>query len=469
MRIVFNVISYVVPSVGIVLAFWATFQLDLPVPLALIFVSLAWVYCLVLVVLTVSTGRRDQQFEDVWLEIGIIESIDHSQDSIEIKPLVGNERQRFSASQGTVGQLIRNDSVIFAYVSVANPPLPHPNVGSSSAVSPYLKIICMAKVDTSTPDRIRILGSGELRREEPESTVRIAKHLLRKEDLYNQAMIAAFVPGAFTAVMIAIFGYLEWGWGWPGWVPFSALAVIWITLTFVAGYVQNKYGVSFWTAGETLVVEQHPLSSDDPGSGIAPASENYGQAVATDLRYRVSPNRVLLMIIISNGLYLFYWMYLTWKQYRDHTREEVYPVWHALTGLVPIYGLFRLHAHGRVYKELMTSGGGVTTIDPGWLVGVVVARMLLTAGIGPPGVSFDESSQFTPILITLLDVLAIAMLGAVLREIQGNLNSYWHYVSSGRLHSARTGMGEIVLAVIGVLLWFFYFSTLLGDFDRLGQ
>ena len=33
----------------------------------------------------------------------------------------------------------------------------------------------------------------------------------------------------------------------------------------------------------------------DPGSGIAPAFENYGQAIATDLRYRVSLNRVLLM------------------------------------------------------------------------------------------------------------------------------------------------------------------------------
>ena len=74
--------------------------------------------------------------------------------------------------------------------------------------------------------------------------------------------------------------------------------------------------------------------AQDHGSGIAPASTSERQVVTTELRYRVSPNRVLLMTIISFGLYLFYWFYLTWKQYRDHTREEAFPFWHTLTLLI---------------------------------------------------------------------------------------------------------------------------------------
>ena len=35
--------------------------------------------------------------------------------------------------------------------------------------------------------------------------------------------------------------------------------------------------------------------------------------------------------------YLFYWFYLTWRQYRDHTGDTAYPVWHALT-LAADYG-----------------------------------------------------------------------------------------------------------------------------------
>ena len=56
MRILFNVISFVVPPVGIALPLWATFQWDLPVPIALAFVALVWAYCLVLVTLAVAAG-----------------------------------------------------------------------------------------------------------------------------------------------------------------------------------------------------------------------------------------------------------------------------------------------------------------------------------------------------------------------------------------------------------------------------
>ena len=47
------------------------------------------------------------------------------------------------------------------------------------------------------------------------------------------------------------------------------------------------------------------------------------------LRYKLSPKRVVVMSILSFGIYLWYWFYMTWKQYRDHTGERAYPVWHA--------------------------------------------------------------------------------------------------------------------------------------------
>ena len=53
--------------------------------------------------------------------------------------------------------------------------------------------------------------------------------------------------------------------------------------------------------------------------------------------------RIILLFIVSVGLYWFYWMYRTWKQYGDHTgdicleyRDNHHPVWHGLTQLVPI-------------------------------------------------------------------------------------------------------------------------------------
>ena len=86
----------------------------------------------------------------------------------------------------------------------------------------------------------------------------------------------------------------------------------------------------------------------------------------------MSPTRVLVMSVLSYGLYLVYWFYRTWKQYRDHTGTEAYPVWHALTLFVPIYGLFRTHAHMRCYQELMVKDRVATTISPGGAVVLVL-------------------------------------------------------------------------------------------------
>ena len=72
-------------------------------------------------------------------------------------------------------------------------------------------------------------------------------------------------------------------------------------------------------------------------------------------RCRVQLWRVLTMTVVSAGLYLLYWFYLTWRLYRDSTGMKAYPVWHALTLFVPIYSLFRTHAHMRVYSEAMSA------------------------------------------------------------------------------------------------------------------
>ena len=50
-----------------------------------------------------------------------------------------------------------------------------------------------------------------------------------------------------------------------------------------------------------------------------------GLTDAGHLRHILSPERVVLMCILSSGFYLFYWFYLTWKHYRDHTGKEAFP------------------------------------------------------------------------------------------------------------------------------------------------
>ena len=174
------------------------------------------------------------------------------------------------------------------------------------------------------------------------------------------------------------------------------------------------------------------------------------------------PTRILLMAVLSYGLYLFYWFYLTWKQYRDHTGREAFPVWHALTLVVPIYGLFRTHAQVRSFKELMVNSGVTSTLSPGWAVVLVMLSGVLDGisfNVSGGFFSLQEISQGTALAVTLLAALSIAVVAGLLLQLQGNLNRYWGglpQVTSGEtsLMKARIGVGEIILLVIGVLAWF---------------
>ena len=128
--------------------------------------------------------------------------------------------------------------------------------------------------------------------------------------------------------------------------------------------------------------EHHPQDAFCSNCGAriaqepAPSGGNYS-GETQELRYHISPHRVILMTILSYGLYLFYWFYLTWKQYRDHTGWEASPVWHALTLLVPIYAYFRTHAHMRSFRELMVQANMSCSIDTGLAVLVVIAVTVL--------------------------------------------------------------------------------------------
>ncbi len=191
----------------------------------------------------------------------------------------------------------------------------------------------------------------------------------------------------------------------------------------------------------------------------------------------LSPTRILVMAVLSYGLYLFYWFYLTWKQYRDHTGEDAFPVWHALTLLVPIYGFFRTHAHVRTFKELMKNSGVASTLSPGWAVGLVALTGLLDGisfNVSGGFISLQEISRGTSLAVALLDALSITVVVGLLLQLQGNLNRYWGglpEVMSGEvsLKSARIGAGEIILLVLGLLAWFNTLMLLFSPEYRAGS
>lgn len=166
-----------------------------------------------------------------------------------------------------------------------------------------------------------------------------------------------------------------------------------------------------------------PLETERAGSHLSYA----GTQQRIGPPYRVPLARVLVMSVLSAGLYFFYWFYMTWKHYRDGTGNEAYPVWHTLTLFVPIYGLFRVHAHMRTYKELMTEEGMATTISPG--------------------------SSVVAILVAL--VLPMVVIAGLLFQVQRNMNQFWTSVY-GDVSTHGFSVVEVLLVILGMYVWVVY-------------
>jgi hypothetical protein len=175
------------------------------------------------------------------------------------------------------------------------------------------------------------------------------------------------------------------------------------------------------------------------------------------------------MTLLSDGLYLFYWFYITWQQYRDHTGNRVFPMWHTLSLIIPIYGLFRTHAHMRSFKELMLNAGVLCTIAVGWAVVLVTVSTLLdniSLRVNGGFFNFGEVSAGAAFLSALLDLASIAVVLGLLLHIQQNLNRYWASLNNVTLVDLNVGAGEVILAVIGVLTWIITIASIVSPSFR---
>ena len=204
-----------------------------------------------------------------------------------------------------------------------------------------------------------------------------------------------------------------------------------------------------------------------------------GPAPAAPARYFISPGRLVLMSLLSFGLYTFYWLYKTWKHYKEHTGEKAYPIWHGLTLAVPIYGSFRAHAHFRTFGEIASRAGLDLRISPGLAFAIVLAGWFFgftIAGVSGPefvevvdpvtgeqvidpetGVgNFEVENPTRSELMTAL-FLRLANIGLgiwMIFHAQIRINYYWGQVFGDRLIGMALGKGEILVIAIGALLWF---------------
>jgi hypothetical protein len=154
-------------------------------------------------------------------------------------------------------------------------------------------------------------------------------------------------------------------------------------------------------------------------------------------------SRVLVLSIVSTGLYLLFWSYYTWKQLQLETGERHYPVWHALTLFVPVYSLFRLHRHFSIINDLAVKAN---TSSLGPVAGVTLVLLSSVLAYVSIGVS-DTAAK-----IVLL-VISTASITTAVYFAQEGLNSVWRRRNPYGISTQRLHWAEITVSALGLLTW----------------
>jgi hypothetical protein len=150
------------------------------------------------------------------------------------------------------------------------------------------------------------------------------------------------------------------------------------------------------------------------------------------------------LTFVTGGAYLIVWAGRSWSTMkRERGDSEMRPVWHALSLVVPLYMVFRVHAHFRTLNELLSGIGARERANLAVAVGAFAGFPLTFIATGTFRTGLRDGS-----------ILLIAALcaGVVAGYGQHYLNAYLSSRSGSALVSRVDAPQWIALVVFAVLM-----------------
>lgn len=157
--------------------------------------------------------------------------------------------------------------------------------------------------------------------------------------------------------------------------------------------------------------------------------------LGTPLFLYVSVARLVVLSILTLGLYEAYWIYKNWRYVKERDGLNISPFWRGVFGIFHIHSLLR-----RVHSDVEARRFDNPTFSPGGLAtGFVVLTILANLVSRAPGVAGTLVSAFVPSFLFLIPV-------------QNYINS----VTLKRNPNQRKygwSSGHIVCIVFGCIVW----------------
>jgi hypothetical protein len=164
---------------------------------------------------------------------------------------------------------------------------------------------------------------------------------------------------------------------------------------------------------------------------------------------------VVGMVWATLGLYTVIWVGLHWAEMKRQLKDErMYPIWHSLALLVPIYNFFRFHSNFRVLNELLSTTSTSHRAQP---LLAVMTYVLATA--------LMFVTQEAGLEMPLAGVNAMAAVAAISWTIyhgQTGMNAYWDAVSNVTVDTS-VKLWERILLAVGAAIWSVFLLGLLAE------
>lgn len=161
---------------------------------------------------------------------------------------------------------------------------------------------------------------------------------------------------------------------------------------------------------------------------------------------------VAALVWASFGVYVPFWVGLHWAEMKRELQDDrMYPVWHAIAMLVPIYSFFRFHANFRVLNELLSQTRSGHRVRPMLAVATFVMVSILIS------VPVEDMT-----VMTLNLVAGVAAVSWVISHGQAGMNAYWD-ARPERQTTSAIKVWERLLIPFGAAMWLLVILSVIVD------
>lgn len=181
-----------------------------------------------------------------------------------------------------------------------------------------------------------------------------------------------------------------------------------------------------------------------------PLPPMHARSPLADARRR--PRSVVgLLGLFGSAAYGFFWLWMSWRELkRIRGDTSMRPFWHAFAiFFVPLYGLFRLHAHFRTIDEHLKAGSVPVRAGAGLLTLVFFLLLTILYGglvLGIAAASTNAPASLAPLSIFVVGGAYAYMVGTG----QDALNAYYRSVSGIDIPERAHALEYLFIALFGL-------------------